>query len=81
LYGRTVGNDTHHTAQSIYFTNDLALCDATDSGVAAHLGNLVHIHRYEQSARTEASSRMSSLAAGVSGSDNNNVVSVSHNHS
>lgn len=47
LDGGAVGDQARESAQRIDFANNLALGNAADGGVAAHLGNFVHIHRDE----------------------------------
>ena len=48
------------------------------AGVAAHLRDLVHIHRHQQSACAESGSGMGSLATGMAGAYYDNIKVKSH---
>ena len=69
-----VGDQARESAQRIDFANNLALGNAADGGVAAHLGNFVHIHRDEAGFCTHAGCCRCCLATGVTGSDDHHIV-------
>ena len=78
LNGAAIGDDTHHAAQRINLAHNLALGNAADRGIARHLGNLVHIHRDQTRAHTQAGRSMCSLTSGVSASNHKDIVFKSH---
>ena len=44
LYHGVIGHDAGHAAEGINFAHYLTFGDATDGGVARHLGNQVEVH-------------------------------------
>ncbi len=78
LNRRQIGDDTHHAAEGVDFADNLALGDTANSRVAAHLRDLVHIHRHQQSACAESGSGMGSLATGMAGAYYDNIKVKSH---
>ena len=71
-----VCNLAHDAAERIDLADEVALGDAPNGWVAAHLGDQVKIKREQSSAQPQTCRRNSSFAAGVSGSDDGNVVLV-----
>ena len=78
LYRGPVGDYARHAAEGVDLAHYLPFCDATHGGVAAHMGNLVHVDGDEQGRRAEACRGVCRLAAGVSGSDHNHVIIEEH---
>ena len=74
LYCRGVGDEPHLSAQRVNLAHYLALGNSADGWVAAHLGNLVHVHGDEARACAHVRGCRRCLATGVSASDNDNVV-------
>jgi hypothetical protein len=66
LYGCTVGYQSHATAQGVYFAHDLSLGYTSHGRIAAHLCNLVHVHRYEARLCSHIGRSRSRFASGVS---------------
>ena len=78
LDGGFIRYDTHLSAQSIDFAHNLSLGNTSDGGVATHLSNLVHIHRYQTGFGTHVCRGCSSLASGMSSTDNEHVIIEFH---
>ena len=78
LDGGFIRYDTHLAAQSIDFAHNLSLGNTSDGGVATHLTNLVHIHRYQTGFGTHVCRGCSSLASGMSSTDNEHVIIEFH---
>ena len=81
LNGRTVGDDTCHTAQRVDLPHDLPLRHPADGGIAGHVCQLGHIHREQQRPRPHPGRRRGRLAAGVSAAYDDNIVIELHTHS
>ena len=78
LDGGFIRYDTHLSAQCIDFAHNLSLGNTSDGGVATHLTNLVHIHRYQTGFGTHVCRGCSSLASGMSSTDNEHVIIEFH---
>ena len=78
LDAAAVGNDTHLAAQRIDFAHNLPLGNASHSGIAAHLGNLVHVDGDEQRARPQACCSSSRFTAGMTGAHHYDIIVASH---
>lgn len=81
LYGAAVGDDAGATSEGVYLAHDLPLGDTSHGGVAAHLGDTVHVGCQKESTDTHGCGGRRGLAAGVSGSHHYYVVFVSHSRS
>ena len=79
LDGGLVGHDTHLSAQRVNLSYDLSFCNTSDGRIATHLTNLVHVHRYQTGVGAHVCSGCSSLASGVSSTDNEYVILENHN--
>jgi hypothetical protein len=55
LYGCAVSDKSHVSAQSVYLSDNLAFSYTTNGWIAAHLGNLVHVHGYQTGLGTHLS--------------------------
>ena len=65
--------------RSIDFAHNLPFGDTADSGVTAHLGDFIHIHRHQKCTRTEPGRSMSGLATGMAGAYYYNIEIESQN--
>ncbi len=74
LYGSAVGDHAHLTAHGVDLAYNLAFSDAADGRVAAHLRNLVHVHRNEASLGPNVGRRRCCLAACMTTADDDDVV-------
>ena len=73
LDGRCVGHLARQSAQGVYFADDLPLRDAAYGRVAAHLGYLVHVHRYQTCPCAHPGCRRGRFAAGVAGTYHHHI--------
>src|SRR5262249_53428653 len=73
LNRRGVYDLAHLAAQRVDLADDLALGDAADGGVAAHLGDGVGVHGEQGGAQAEAGGGEGGLGAGVAGADDDDV--------
>ena len=74
LYGSSIGDAAHVAAQSIDFADNLSFGNASDSRVARHLCNFVHIHRDDDGACAHACRCCSGFTSGMSGTDDHDVI-------
>ncbi len=63
----------HGAAQGIDLLDQMALADAADGGVAAHLAESFHIMREQQGAHTHASGRQGRFGTGMAAADHDDV--------
>jgi hypothetical protein len=73
LNATLVGCHGHGTAQGIDFLDQMALADATDSRVAAHLAEGFHIVAEQQGLHAHACRCQRSLGTGMAATDNDHV--------
>ena len=69
-----VGGDRHRAAHGVDLAHEVALADAADRRVAAHLADGREALRHEQRARTHPGRREGRLGAGVAAADDDDVV-------
>lgn len=65
----------HHAVERINLTNELALADASDRGIARHDPDRVDAQRYECGPRTDPRSGRSRLCSRMTAADNDDVIS------
>ncbi len=75
-----VGNFAHDAAERVDFADEMALGDAADGGVAAHLGDEVHVHGDERGLEAHARGSHGGFAASVAGADDNDIVLFRKRH-
>jgi len=75
-----VGNFAHDAAESVDFPDEMALGDAADGGVAAHLGDEVEVHGDERGLEAHVGGGHGGFAPGVSGADDNDIVLLGESH-
>ena len=63
----------HLAAEGVDLADDLALGDAADGRVAAHLRDGVGVHGQQRGAQTQPSRGQGRLDAGMTGADDNHV--------
>ena len=78
LDGGKVGDASRHAAQSIDLPDDLTFGNASYGRIARHVGDLGHIHRQQQRARTHACCGRGGFAAGMSRTDDYDIVANRH---
>ena len=69
-----VGDLAHDAAEGVDFADQMALGDAADGGVAAHLGDEVEVHGDEGGFEAHARGGHGGFAAGVAGADYGYIV-------
>ena len=74
LDARAVGGNRHRAAHGVDLAHEVALADAADGRVAAHLADGREALRHEQRARTHPGRRKGRLGAGVAAADDDDVV-------
>jgi hypothetical protein len=65
-------------AQSVYLSDNLSFSYTTDSRIATHLGNLVHVHGNETGFGTHLSGSGGGLATRVTRANNYHVILEIH---
>ena len=78
LDGGFVRYYSHLSTQSIYLANDLPFGYSSYSRVTTHLGDLIHVHCYQQRFRSQISRRRRRFTACMSGTYYNYVIIKSH---
>ena len=78
LEAAAVGHDAHHAAQRIHFAHNLTLGNASDSRIARHLCNLVHVHRHQAGTCSHACSSRCGLTASMTRTNHYYVVFECH---
>jgi len=76
----SIGDFAHDAAECIDFADEMALGDAADGGVAAHLGNEVEVHSDERGLEAHARGGHGGLAAGMTGAHDNDIVLFGESH-
>jgi hypothetical protein len=69
-----IGIYAHFTPERIDFANDVALCQAPDRWVAAHLADGVEIHRQKKRLASHSSGRESGLDPSMPSPDHDYIV-------
>jgi hypothetical protein len=72
--GRFIGDLPHFSTQGIDFLDKLALGQTADSRIARHKGNRIQINIKQYRGTAHPCRRQGSLTAGMTASDNNNIV-------
>ncbi len=80
LNARLIGGARHRAAQGIDFLDQVALADAADGRVAAHLPQRLDIVREQQRAQAHARSRQRGFGAGMAAADHDDLVFLSKTH-
>ena len=75
-----VGDFAHDAAESVDFADQMALGDAADGGVAAHLGDEVEVHGDERGLEAHARGGHGGLAAGVARAHHGDIVLFGKSH-
>jgi hypothetical protein len=75
-----IGNLAHDAAQGVNLADEVALGHAADGGVAAHLGDEVHVHGDEGGFEAHARRGHGGLAAGMAGAHHYHVVLFGERH-
>lgn len=75
-----VGDLAHNAAEGVDFADEMALGDASDGGVAGHLGDEVEVEGEQCGAQAHARGGHGGFAAGVSGADDDHVVLFGEGH-
>ena len=65
----------HEPSERVDLLDEMALADAADGRIAAHLSECFYIVRQQQGVCTHARTRKRSLGAGVAAADDDDVVS------
>ncbi|MNS59720.1 hypothetical protein D3C72_926850 [compost metagenome] len=73
LDARDIGQTAHDAVQSVDLAHQMALAQAADGRVAAHLANGLELLRQQQGAGARARRRGRSFAAGVTAADDDDV--------
>src|SRR5690349_4835469 len=73
-----VGDFAHDAAERVDFTDEVAFGDAADGGVAGHLRDEVEVHGDHGGFEAHARRGAGGLATGVTGADDDDVVSFLH---
>ena len=74
LQKSSIGGLAHFAAQSIYLADEVTFSGAADRGVTGHIGNAVEAYGEDRCFHTEAGGGEGGLAAGVTGTDDNDVI-------
>ncbi len=75
-----VGHFAHDAAQGVDFADQVSLRDAAYGGIAAHLGDEVHVHGDERGLETHARRGHGGLAAGVTRAHDHDIVLFGESH-
>ena len=78
LYRRGICHQSHLTSKRINLTHYLTFGDTSDSRIARHLRNLIHIHCYQTGLGTHIGAGTSGLATCVTTSDNEHIIVKLH---
>ena len=68
-----VGDLAHDATQRVHLADEVSLGDASDGGVAAHLGDQVEVEGEERGAQAHARGGHRCLAAGVARANHNDI--------
>ena len=71
---RAVRGARHQTVEHVELAHQMALADAADRGIARHLAGILGAEGEQADARAAAGRGSRSLAAGMAGTDHQNVV-------
>ena len=75
-----IGNLAHDAAECVDFAHKVPLGDAANGGIAAHLGNEVHVHGDERGFQAHARGGHGGFAARMAGAHHNHVVLFGESH-
>src|SRR5205807_2935047 len=75
-----VGDLAHDAAKRVHFTDEMSFGDASDGGIAGHLRNQINVQRVERGLQSHAPAGYSSLAAGMSSTDHDDVELLAEFH-
>ena len=75
-----VGDFAHDAAERVDFADEMALGDAADGGVAAHLGDEIEVHGDERGLEAHARGGHCGFAAGVTGAHDDDIVLFGERH-
>ena len=75
-----IGGARHHAAERVDLPHQMALADAADGRIAAHLAERLDVLREQQRARAHARRRQRGLGAGVAAADDDHVKGVGVTH-
>ena len=78
LDGRAVRHNSHHSAESIYFPDNLTFGYTADGRIATHLGNFIQIDGNQKGTRPQTCRRRGSLTSGVTGTHYYHIVVERH---
>ena len=78
LHHSVVGHYPGVATQCINFAYDLSFGHSPHRGVAGHLCDGLHVHRGEQHAGTQVSSRNGRFATGMAGTYHNDIINWKH---
>ena len=79
LYGGGISHQTHLTSKRINLTYNLTFGDTTNSWVARHLRNLIHVHRHQTGLSTHIGRSAGCLTTCMTTSDNDDIILQNHN--
>ena len=74
LYAGHIGVACHFTAEGIKFEDEMRFGDATDGGIAGHIGGFVGPHGNQRGLHAHARRSQGGFAAGMPGANDDNVV-------
>ena len=78
LDGTQVANNTAIATHCIYLSNNLTFGNATHCRVAAHLGNSLHVHGYQQNLAAQVGRCGCCFATGMTGTYYNHIIFWEH---
>ena len=80
LDANSIGDFAHDAAERVDFADQMALGDAADGGVAAHLRDEVEVHGDERGLQAHARGSHGGLAAGMTGAHHDHIVLFGESH-
>src|SRR5258705_8593285 len=73
-----IGHNSRITTHCINFPYDLTFCNSSHCRIAAHIGNSLHIHGYQQCVGTKICGCGSRFTASMTGTNHYNIVFLEH---
>ena len=78
LYGRQICYNTRIPPHCVYFSYYLPFCNPSHGGVAAHLGNSLHVHGNQKGLGPQICSSSGRLTAGMASPNDYNIIFFKH---
>ena len=73
-----IGSPRYHAVESVHLTNQVALTQTPDRGIATHRTDLVRVERDECHRRAQSSTSTRGLDPGMAAANHNHLVFAGH---